>query len=84
MDTPSKIADLEFAVDSDEEVLGLDISVDYMFGMEVDEGVSHLVDVDSAASFGEATILHELLVHLALTSELEHEEDAVLIVEVTV
>ena len=52
--------------------------------MEVDESIGHLVDVNSTSSFGEAAVLHELLVHLTLSSEFKHEEDAVLIVEVAV
>lgn len=83
MNTPPKVADLEFTVDSDEEIFGLNIAVDYMFGVEVDEGIGHLVNVDSAAAFRKTAILHELLVHLALASELEHEEDAILVMEVT-
>jgi len=84
MNAPPKVTDLEFTVDPDEEVFGLDIPVDYMFGVEVDESVSHLVDVDSASAFGKATILHQLLVHLTLAGEFEHEEDAVFVVEVAV
>ena len=84
MNAPSKVADLEFTVDSDEEIFRLNIPVDYVFGVEVDEGVCHLVDVNSASSFGEAAILHELLVHLTLAGEFKHEEDAVLVVEVAI
>ena len=84
MNAPSKVADLEFTVDSDEEIFRLNIPVDYVFGVEVDEGVRHLVDVNSASSFGKAAILHELLVHLTLSGEFKHEEDAVLVVEVAI
>jgi len=52
--------------------------------VEVDESVGHLVDVDSASAFGKAAILHQLLVHLALAGEFEHEEDTVFVVEVAV
>lgn len=84
MNAPSKVADLEFTVDSDEKVFRLDIPVDYVFGVEVDEGVRHLVDVNSTSPFRKPAILHELLVHFALAGELEHKEDAVLVVEVAV
>ena len=84
MDAPSKVTYLEFTVDSDEEIFRLNIPVDYVFGVEVDEGVCHLVDVNSASSFGEAAVLGELLVHLTLSSEFKHEEDAVLVMEVAV
>ena len=84
MDAPPKVADLEFTVDSDEEVLRFNITVDYVFGVEVDESIRHLVDVNSTSSFRKATVLHELLVHLALACEFKHEENAVLVVEVAV
>lgn len=84
MDAPSKVAYLEFTVDPDEEIFRLDIPVNDVLGVKVDESVGHLVDVDSTPALGKAAILHELLVHLALASEFKHEEDAVLVVEVTV
>ena len=55
-----------------------------MLGMEVGKSVGHLVDVDRAASLGEATVLCELLVKLALAGKFEHEKDALFVVEVTV
>jgi len=84
MDAPPKVTDLEFTINSDEEVFRLNIPVDYVFGVEVDESVGHLVDVNSTSSFGKAAILHELLVHLTLSGEFKHEEDAVLVVEVAI
>jgi len=84
MDTPPKVADLEFTIDSDEKIFWFNVPVNYMFGVEVDEGVGHLVDINSTSAFGEATVLHELFVHFALAGELEHEEDAVLVMEVAV
>ena len=84
MDAPPKVTDLEFTVDPDEEIFGLDIPVDYVFGVEVDESVGHLVDVDSTSAFGKAAVLHQLLVHLTLAGEFEHEEDTVFVVEVAV
>ena len=84
MHAPAKIADFELAVDSEEEILGLDISVNDMLGMEIGKGVGHLVDVDGAASLGEAAVLCELLVKLALAGKFEHEKDALFVMEVTV
>jgi hypothetical protein len=77
-------ADLELAVDAEEEILGLDIPVNGVFGMEVGKCVGHLVNVDGAASLGGAAVLCELLIELALASGFEHEKDALLIVKVTV
>lgn len=45
MDRPPKVADLELAVDPDEDVLGLDVAVDDVLGVEVRQGVGHLGDV---------------------------------------
>lgn len=45
MNGPAKVADFELAVDADEDVFGLDVPVDDVFGVEVDEGVGHLGDV---------------------------------------
>ena len=81
---PAKVADLELAVDTQEKILGLDISVDDVLRVEVGEGVGHLIDVDGAATLREGTVLRELLVELTLAGKLEHEEDALLVVEVTV
>ena len=83
MNAPPKVADLEFTVDADEEIFGLNIPVNYVFGMQVDESVGHLVDVDGASALGKAAVLHELFVHLAFAGEFKHEEDAVLVMEVT-
>ena len=50
-----------------------------MLGVEIGKHISHLIDVDSAVSFGEATVLCELFVKLALASESEHEKDALFV-----
>ena len=84
MDAPPKVTNLEFTVDSDEEILGFNIPVDNVFGVEVDKSVGHLVDVNGTPTFGKAAILHKLLVHFALAGEFKHEEDAILVVEVAV
>ena len=84
MDTPAEVTNLKFAVDSDEEIFWLDISMDYVLRVEIDEGIGHLININGAPTFGKAAILRELLIHLTFSSELEHEEDAVLVVKVTV
>jgi hypothetical protein len=35
MDTPPKVPDLDLAVDTDQQVLWLDVTVDDPFGMEI-------------------------------------------------
>lgn len=56
MYAPAEIANLELAVNAEEQVLGLDISVDDMLAVEVGKSVRHLRDVlwasDSAGQRG--------------------------------
>jgi hypothetical protein len=54
----------------------LDISVHDLLGMEIGKCVGHPIDVDGAALFGEATILHE--------QAHARKEDALFVAEVTV
>ena len=42
---PAKVANLELAVDPEEEVLGLDVAVDDVLRVQVAERVGHLGDV---------------------------------------
>lgn len=81
---PAEIANLELAIDAKEKVLGLDVSMNDVLGVEVGKCVGHLVDVDRAASLREATVLCELFVELALAGEFEHEKNALLVVEIAV
>lgn len=81
---PAEIANLELAVDTQEEILWLDVPMNDVLGVEVGERIGHLIDVDGAAPLREGAVLCELLVELALSGKLEHEEDALLIVEITV
>ncbi len=81
---PAKVADLELAIDAKEEVLGFDVPVDDVLRVEVGEGVGHLVDINGAAALRERAVLCELLVELALAGKLEHEKDALLVVEVAI
>jgi len=53
VNTPTEISNLELSVDSEEEVLRLDISMDDVFPMEVGESVGHLSDVLERASEGD-------------------------------
>lgn len=60
------------------------VPVDDVLRVEVVEGVGHLADIDGAAALREGTVLCKLLVKLALAGKLEHEENALLVVEVAV
>src|SRR5216684_1276999 len=46
MDAPAKIANFELAINAQEKILRLDISMDDVLGVEVGKCVSHLMDVD--------------------------------------
>ena len=84
MHAPAKIANLELAVDAQEKILGLDISMDDVLGVEVGKSVGHLINVDRAPPLRETTVLCELLIELAFAGKFEHEKDALFVVEITV
>jgi hypothetical protein len=48
----AEITNLELTVDAQEKILGLDIVMDNVFGMEIGQCVGHLVNVDGAALLG--------------------------------
>jgi len=84
MHAPAKIADLEFAIDAQEKILRLDISMDDILSVEVGKCIGHLVDVDSAAPLQEGAILCELLVELAFAGKFKHEKDVLFVMEIAV
>lgn len=45
MDAPTKVSDLELALDTNEEVFGLDVPMDDMLFVEIAERVCHLRNV---------------------------------------
>lgn len=45
VDTPPEVSNLEFPVQSKEQIFGLDVAVDDVLLMQVRQGVCHLVDV---------------------------------------
>jgi hypothetical protein len=45
VDGPAKVGELEFAVDAEQEVLGLDVAVDDVLAVQVRERVGHLRDI---------------------------------------
>jgi hypothetical protein len=63
VDAPAKVANLELAVDAQEEVLRFYGSEDDVFR---GESVSHLINVDRAATFRKGTVLCELPVNVRL------------------
>jgi len=82
---PAKVANFEFAVDTEQEVFGLDITMNDVLRVEVDQRIRHLVHISRTPSFGKACLsFTQLPVELSLSSELDHEEDAFLVVEVAI
>jgi hypothetical protein len=79
---PTKVGDFDFAVDSDQYILGFNVSVHDMFLVQVLEGRSHLSDVLRSLPFWETPFFAQMLVQLTLTSEFEDEEHSLAVVEV--
>jgi len=84
MHTPPKIRDLDFAVDADENVLGLNVAVDDVLLVQVLERGRHLSDVLCSLPFRETLLAAQVLVQLAFSRKLKDQEDAFSIVEVAV
>lgn len=81
---PTKVADLQLAVDPQEQVLRLDITMNNVFPMQVHQRVRHLIDIPRTAFLRETPVLAKLFVELALAGKLEHEEDPLGVVEVSI
>jgi len=84
MHTPAEIADFDLAVDADEDVLGLDVAVHDVLLMQVLQRAGHLRDVLRGLPLGEFAGFAQVLVQLAFAGELEDQEDALAVVEVSV
>jgi hypothetical protein len=84
MDAPTKVTNLQLSIDTKEQILRFDVTMNDMLAVEVYQGVSHLVNVPSTPLLAEASVLAKLLVEFALSCELKHEENAFLVVEVAV
>ena len=66
-----------------EDVLGLDVAVHDVLLVEVLERCGHLGNILCCFPFWEALFLAEVLVEFSLAGELENEENALCVVEVT-
>lgn len=81
---PPKVPNLQFSINTQQQILGLDIAVDDMLPVQINERVGHLVDIPRAPFLGETSMLRELAIQLPLPRELQHQKDAFLIMEVSV
>ena len=81
--TPPEIRNLDLAVNTDEDVLGLNVPVDDVLAVQVAESRRHLGNILGRLGLGETVLLAEVLVQLALARELEDQEDAFAVMEVT-
>ena len=70
MNTPSEITNFQLAIDAEQQVFGLDVSVDDMLRVQVGQSIGHLVDVPRASLLRERSVLVELFVKLSFTGEL--------------
>ena len=84
VDRPAEIANLDFTVDADEDVLGLDVPVNDVLPVKIPQRAGHLRNVDSRLPLWEAALPPKVLVQLALSGELENEEYPLAVVEVSV
>lgn len=84
MDTPSKVGNLELAVDANQDILRLDVSMDDMLSMEIPKSRCHLGNVVSGLPLWEPVLATKMLVQLALSGKLENQKDALAVMEVAI
>lgn len=83
MDRPAEIADLDFAVHPDEDVLGLDVPVHDVFLVQIFQGCGHLGDVLCGFWFGEALLLTQVFIQFTLAGKFQDQKDAFRVMEVS-
>lgn len=81
VDGPAEVADLDLAVNTDEDVLRFDVPVHDVLLVEIFERRGHLGDVLRGFPLGEPLLPPEVLVQLALPGELQDQEDPFTVVE---
>lgn len=82
--TPAKVGNLHLAADADQQVLGLDVTVDDVLRVQVLQRVGNLRNVPRGRRLVKAPVRHlgQDLEQLAAPGKLEHHENAPLVVEV--
>lgn len=84
VDRPPKIRDLQLTLGPQQQILWLDVSVDDMLLVAVPEGGGHLEDELRRLTFGESTLVGQVLVELAVRRVLQDEINTLVVVEVAV
>lgn len=84
VNTPAKVTDLDLSVDSDEDILGLDVTVHDVLFVQIFQCSSHLRNVLRSLPFWEPVLLAKVFVQLTTASELEDQENSLAVMEVTV
>lgn len=81
---PTEIRNLNLAVYTNKDVLGLDIAMNDVFFVQVFQGARHLGDILRCLPFWKSLLFSQVLVQLSFSSKFEDQEYAFRIVEVTV
>ena len=84
MNAPTEVGDLDIILRTEEEILGLDIAMDDMFGMTVPHGRGKVRDEARRGPFAELSARRELLVQLAARTVLQYEINILIVEEVAV
>mmetsp|Transcript_12027 Transcript_12027/g.30948 ORF Transcript_12027/g.30948 Transcript_12027/m.30948 type:complete len:209 (+) Transcript_12027:209-835(+) len=84
MHRPTKIGNLQLPLESQQEVLGLDVTVDHVFLVDVSQRLAELLDVESGARFREPRHRLQLFVQLPPRGVFKDEIHSGLVVEVRV
>lgn len=84
MHTPSKVRNLNLAMDANENVLWLDVAVHHMFLVEIFESSSHLSDVLCCLPLRKPILSPEMLVQFSFAGEFENEEHSLTVMEMAV
>ena len=71
-------------MDTDEDVLRLDVAVHHVLAVQVFQRRGHLRDVLCRLPFREPTFFPQMLVEFTFTREFEDQKDALAVVEVSV
>lgn len=82
MHTPAKVGNLEFAMDTDQNILGLDVAVNDVLPVQITQGRRHLGNVLGRLPLGEAVFFAQVFIELSLAGKLEDQKDALAIVKV--
>lgn len=84
MNRPSKISNLQFTLNTQQQVLWLDITMNDMLAMQIQQRLGHLTNVLGRLSFRESAILAKLLVQLASGGVFKDQIDTVGVIKVAI